>query len=182
MTENVYCSKLVYNFLISIVYFLGFKATLKDDVMTLELPSGFCREYPTIMKGQCCDDVVFDEDTYLLAICYRAVINQFLKKTIDAIISAFRSVLQSVNDVDIIYLVGGFGGSNYVYEALQTELSTMSNDREITLLCPHLAVCHGAVIGTCILILFRVIKLMLLTELKCVQYLIIQNMMCIIVT
>ena len=128
---------------------LGFKATLKDDNMTLELPSGFCKEYTTIMKDQCCNGVVFYDDFDQLDISYRTVTNQLFKKTIDAIIAAFRSALQSVSDVDTIYLVGGFGGSNFVYEVLQTELSAMSNDREITLLCPkcpHLAVCHGAVI------------------------------------
>lgn len=128
---------------------MGLKATHKDGGMTLELPSGFCKKYVTIMKEQRCNGVVFDEGTDLLDISYRTVTDQLLKKTIDAIISAFRSALQSVNDVDSIYLVGGFGGSNYVYEVLKTELSVMSNDREITLLCPkcpHLAVCHGAVI------------------------------------
>ena len=128
---------------------LGLNATTKDDVMTLELPSGFCKEYTTIMNDRCCDGVEFDEDDDLLDISYRTVTKKLFKKTIDAIISAFKSALQSVNDVDTIYLVGGFGGSNYVYETLQTELSTMVNDRKITLLCPkcpHLAVCHGAVL------------------------------------
>ena len=128
---------------------LGLNATTKDDVMTLELPSGFCKEYTTFMNDQCCDGVKFVDDDDSLDISYRTVTEKLFKKTIDAIIAAFKSALQSVNDVDTIYLVGGFGGSNFVYETLQTELSTMFNDREIKLLCPkcpHLAVCHGAVI------------------------------------
>ena len=128
---------------------LGLNATTKDDVMTLELPSGFCKEYSNIMNDRCCDGVKFDEDDDLLDISYRTVTKKLFKKTIDAIIAAFESALHSVNDVDTVYLVGGFGGSKYVHETLQTELSTMFNDREIKLLCPecpHLAVCHGAVI------------------------------------
>ena len=128
---------------------LGLNAATKDDVMILELPSGFCKEYTTIMNDRCCDGVEFDEEDDLLDISYRTVTKKLFKKTIDAIITVFKSALQSTNDVDTIYLVGGFGGSKYVYETLQTELSTMFNDREIKLLCPkcpHLAVCHGAVI------------------------------------
>ena len=128
---------------------LGLIATTKDDVMTLEVPSGFCKEYATIMNDQFFDGVEFHDDDDLLDISYRTVTKKLFKKTIDAIIAAFKSALQSTNDVDTIYLVGGFGGSKYVYETLQTEVSTMFNDREIKLLCPkypHLAVCHGAVI------------------------------------
>ena len=127
---------------------LGLNATTKDDVMTLELPSGFCKEYTTFMNDRCCDGVEFVDDDSL-DISYRTVAEKLFKKTIDAIITAFKSALQSTNDVDTIYLVGGFGGSKYVYETLQTELSTMFNEREIKLLCPkcpHLAVCHGAVL------------------------------------
>ena len=91
--------------------------------------------------------VTFDEDICTLAIHYSKVKEVFqpvMKGVIDSIIKALRKV---EGKVDVIYIVGGFGGCRYTYSMLKAAIRPHYPNIPIVVPALHtLAVSRGAVL------------------------------------
>ena len=93
------------------------------------------------------DRITFNEQTYTLAIHF-SVVKELFQSVIDGVIGCVLRALQKVQGkVDVIYLVGGFGGCRYTYSMLRQAI--WSKHSKIPVVVPKLhtlAVSKGAVL------------------------------------
>lgn len=127
----------------------GERATYEDDEdeMKITLPARFSKFYGDVIKAgvdALKDDRVELDDGDILCIKYGKV-KELFKPAMDSILQYAVSVISELKSkVDTVYLVGGFGGSRYVYHAIRDALS---NDISIIVPKEHIvAIASGAVI------------------------------------
>ena len=89
----------------------------------------------------------YDPGDASLSITYNLVQEKIFKKTIDRIIECVRSAFDQLrgSKVDTVYLVGGFGGCQYVSQKIEEAIGQYGN---MPIVCPEqpdLAVVKGAV-------------------------------------
>ena len=91
----------------------------------------------------------FNEDTSTLEL-KPSQMEDIFKPVVDGVISCVKQTLQNVSEnIDVIYVVGGFGGCRYTYEKLKEAIHSHSKYQSIPLVVPlhHTwAVSRGAVI------------------------------------
>ena len=91
--------------------------------------------------------VTFDEDTSTLSIHYTRV-KELFQPVMEGVIECTLAGLQKIKGkVDVIYLVGGFGGCSYTYSMLKPAIqSRYPNISLVVPKCHELAVSQGAVL------------------------------------
>ena len=135
-------------------YKFGKKASDENDQMSLRLRlhHKFVEFYmERIIQGvKDLQDlrVTFDEQTYTLAIKYSRVKELFqpiMERVTDCVLEALQRV---EGKVDVVYLVGGFGGCKYTYHKLKCAIESKYQSRVSLVVPKHhtLAVSQGAVL------------------------------------
>ena len=118
-----------------------------DEEISIRLDYRFVEFYgeDVIERGvQSCRDwrIKFDDDTLIIRFSY---IRELFDEVTKGIIACMKEALEeSPIAIDTVYLVGGFGGSQYIYERVKANLPY-----GIKLIVPKdhkLAVCKGAVL------------------------------------
>ena len=128
---------------------------LHSESLVLKLDSKICEAFGNDLKkiGATHPSVQYSHDDQQLYISYTKV-KEFFQPAVDGIIVCTNTALDMVEakgNVDVIYLVGGFGGCKYIYGQLQAtlEASCKQNRRSIKIIVPRehdLAVVRGAVL------------------------------------
>ena len=119
--------------------------------VSVRLPHSFFRKYRAVLERKLChhnssqahqskEVELIDQD---LRISY-AQMKKFFEPVVVGIVNCIRQTLDGIDeDVDTVYLVGGFGGSLYMYNQLKQKLG---DEYEYVIPeKPHLAVASGAV-------------------------------------
>ena len=115
------------------------------------LHSRFLRTYEDALVEACeqTTKMSYDEETSTLAL-EPSQMEDLFKPIVDGVISCVMQSLQNVSEnIDLIYIVGGFGGCRYMYEKLKEAIHTYPKYQSIPLVVPlhHTwAVSQGAVI------------------------------------
>ena len=119
-----------------------------DQNICFSIPSGFFEHYQVQFDKFANENedkrIELEDDT--LFISYHCA-KQLFQPAIDNILECTESVLSKLfNQVDTIFLVGGFGGCNYVYQHIKLLMSKQFSDlRLIVPLDSKLAIALGAV-------------------------------------
>ena len=91
----------------------------------------------------------YDEEMSILEL-KPSQMDDLFKPVIDGVISCVMTALQKVSgNIDVIYLLGGFGGCRYTYEKLKEAIHNYPKYQSIPLVVPlhhSRAISHGAVI------------------------------------
>ena len=96
-----------------------------SDMWLIELPTAFIREYiadlneGVLREGECLVQLV-DQDLRVS----NQLMRKFFRPVVDGIIACIRDVLSEVTQVKKLYLVGGFGGSRYIQNRINTEFAS----------------------------------------------------------
>lgn len=122
------------------------------EFIAIDMPNNILKVYTShqISENIATSDLqgVTFEDDDMLYFTNEAAEKYLFQDTMDGIISCMRQALDIIdNDVTTIYLVGGFGGCNYVYSKVTEAIR--QHELKITLCqleSPHLAVIRGAVL------------------------------------
>ena len=117
-----------------------------SSALAVRMPYTFLEVY----KGDIDNSIRQMEDAQLkrvgqdLRIEYSTVAN-FFQPVVEGILECISQTLRNVEEkLDTIYLVGGFGGSHYIYKRISEQFG--SNYKYITPAQPDLAVIRGAVL------------------------------------
>ena len=99
------------------------------------------------VKDLCDPRVTFDEETYTLAIHYSKV-KELFQPVMEGVIDCVLRALQIIQGkVDVVYLVGGFGGCRYTYSMLKPAIQSKCPNLSLVVPKFHtLAVSQGAVL------------------------------------
>ena len=123
-------------------------ATASDELI-IDLPSSFVEYYGDKIRAgvRRMERVEFEDDA--LYIKYGHVEKRLFQPTIDGIVEcAFTAFEELEERVDTIYLVGGFGGCQYIYKKLEEAIRRYRGVHYDKIVCPehpNLAIATGAV-------------------------------------
>ena len=123
-------------------------ATASDELI-IDLPSSFVDYYGDKIRAgvRQMEGVEFEDDA--LYIKYGHVEKILFQPTIDGIVKCTITAFEELEErVDTIYLVGGFGGCQYIYKKLEEATRQYHKVRYDKLICPehpNLAIATGAV-------------------------------------
>ena len=128
----------------------AYKATATaSDELTVNLPNSFVEFYEDKIESHVkqMEGIEYEDDT--LYIKYGVVETRLFKPTIDGIVQCTVASLEKLKSrVDTIYLVGGFGGCQYIYKKLKESIHRYNGRIYRNIVCPedaHLAIATGAV-------------------------------------
>ena len=119
--------------------------------IVIQIPNEICQFYSIkkIIEGvNALNDprIELDDDNLFIS---GSKMHEFFQPAIDGILSCTSSVLERLkDDIDTVYLVGGFGGSSYVYHNLISLIKSNFENNNIRVIVPKdhaLAVSEGAV-------------------------------------
>ena len=123
-------------------------ATASDE-LKVNLPSPFVEYYGDKIERRVkqMEGIEYEDDT--LYIKYGVVETKLFQPTIDGIVQCTVASLEELESrVDTIYLVGGFGGCQYIYKKLEESIYRYNERMYHNIVCPehaHLAIATGAV-------------------------------------
>ena len=123
-------------------------ATASDELI-IDLPSSFVDYYGDKIRAgvRRMEGVEFEDDA--LYIKYGYVEQRLFQPTIDGIVKCtFAAFKELDKKVDTIYLVGGFGGCQYIYKKLEEAIRQYHGVHYDKIVCPehpNLAIATGAV-------------------------------------
>ena len=125
---------------------------LSSEFLVLKLDPKFCLAFGNDLKkiGATHPHVEYSHDEQQLCISYTKV-KELFQPAVDGILECTNTALEMVEkkgNVDVIYLVGGFGGCKYIYGQLEKFLKETSR-HSIRIIVPrehNLAVIRGAVL------------------------------------
>ena len=127
-----------------------YKATAAaSDELTVNLPNSFVEYYGDKIESRVkqMEGVEYEDDT--LYIKYGVVETRLFKPTIDGIVQCTVASLEKLKSrVDTIYLVGGFGGCQYIYKKVKESIRKYNGRIYRNIVCPedaYLAIATGAV-------------------------------------
>ena len=143
--QLAHLNKLIYETFESQKTIFGDKELDDDGKINVQLPYTFFRKYETELISNVprmkCDVRLSGSE---LRITYSKV-KDFYNPILKGIIACITQVLESCNvKIDALFLVGGFGGCHYIYEAIKSCFGNKYN--YITPESPDYAVVKGAVI------------------------------------
>lgn len=116
----------------------------KTGKISIQLPFSFMQVYSTKLQTsiQQLNDVELSQTTLRLA--YTKV-EEFFCPIVDGLVKCISETLERVHaNIDTIYLVGGFGGSRYVYNAIKERFGAAY--KYIVPMEPDFAIVRGAVL------------------------------------
>ena len=122
---------------------------IASDELTVNLPSPFVEYYGDKIERRIeqMEGIEYEDDT--LYIKYGVVETKLFQPTIDGIVQCTVASLEELKSrVDTIYLVGGFGGCQYIYKKLEESIRKYNGRIYRNIVCPehaHLAIATGAV-------------------------------------
>ena len=123
-------------------------ATASDELI-IDLPSSFVDYYSDKIRAgvRRMEGVEFEDDA--LYIKYGHVEKRLFQPTIDGIVKCTITAFEELEEkVDTIYLVGGFGGCQYIYKKLEEAIRHYHGVHYDKIVCPehpNLAIATGAV-------------------------------------
>ena len=127
-----------------------YKATAAaSDELTVNLPNSFVEYYGYKIESRVkqMEGIEYEDDT--LYIKYGVVETRLFQPTIDGIVQCTVASLEELKSrVDTIYLVGGFGGCQYIYKKIEESIRKYNGRIYRNIVCPehaHLAIATGAV-------------------------------------
>ena len=127
-----------------------YKATAAaSDELTVNLPNSFVEYYGDKIERRVeqMEGIEYEDDT--LYIKYSVVETRLFQPTIDGIVQCTVASLEELKSrVDTIYLVGGFGGCQYIYKKLEESIRKYNGRIYHNIVCPEhaqLAIATGAV-------------------------------------
>ena len=122
---------------------------IASDELTVNLPSPIVEYYGDKIERRIeqMEGIEYEDDT--LYIKYGVVETRLFQPTIDGIVQCTVASLEELKSrVDTIYLVGGFGGCQYIYKKLEESIRKYNGRNYCNIVCPehaHLAIATGAV-------------------------------------
>ena len=129
----------------------AYKATVTaSDELTVNLPNSFVEFYEDKIESRVkqMEGIEYEDDT--LYIKYGVVETRLFQPTIDGIMQCTVASLEELKSrVDTIYLIGGFGGCQYIYKKLEESIRRYNGRIYLIIICPehaHLVIATGAVI------------------------------------
>ena len=120
-----------------------------SNELAIYLKKSFLEDYEDKIKRRVIqmEGIEYEDDT--LYIKYGVVEKKLFRSTIDGIIQCTVASLEKLESrVDTIYLIGGFGGCQYIYKKLEESICKYNGRIYRNIVCPehaHLAVATGAV-------------------------------------
>ena len=127
-----------------------YKATANaSDELKVNLPNSFVEHYGDKIESRVeqMEGIEYEDDT--LYITYGVVETKLFQPTIDGIVQCTIASLEELKSrVDTIYLVGGFGGCQYIYKKLEESIRKYNRRIYRNIICPeqsHLAIATGAI-------------------------------------
>ena len=125
-------------------------ATASDELI-INLPSSFVDYYRDKIRSRVrrMEGVDFEDEDDALYIKYGHVEKRLFQPTIDGIVKCTFTAFKELKErVDTIYLVGGFGGCQYIYKKLEEAIRRYHGVHYDKIVCPehpNLAIATGAV-------------------------------------
>ena len=121
-----------------------------ESEMHLRLDSKLCEAFgeDLIRMSSNHPQLTYEHDDQYLHICYTQV-KELFQPAVDGILECTLDALENLGKVDVIYLVGGFGGCKYIYGQVKTALDAKYGQGAIRVVVPrepNLAVVRGAVL------------------------------------
>ena len=130
---------------------IGIRDGSNDEEMKIKLPEKVL-DYYGVQRIQSHISTHFGDQVDIedgILYIQNQLLKQLFTRTLEGIVKCVHIVLDDLRDqVDTVYLVGGFGGCKYVYEHLQQLMKSDFSDQAVRVIVPtdhKLAVAQGAV-------------------------------------